>query len=70
MKTRKIEVYLAYTNHTWDTEIIEIPRNTPERRLVETAEKEAMKLFFNNPNTHDEVAFIGVYNSEVDDEKE
>lgn len=70
MKPRKIEVYLAYTNHTWDTKIIEIPADTPGMWAEEVAEKEATKLFFNNPNTCDEVAFVGVYNSEVNDEEE
>ena len=70
MKTKKVEVYLGYTNNTWDTKIIEIPGNTPGALVETVAERKAMKLFFNNPNTFDEVAFVGIYNSEVDDEEE
>jgi len=70
MKTRKVEVYLGYIDHTWDTKIIEIPANTPNMLLDKVAELEAVKLFFDNPDTHDEVAFVGVYNSEVEGEEE
>lgn len=70
MKTQKVEVYLAYTDHTWDTKIIEIPADTPDMWAEEAAEKEATKLFIDNLNTPYEVAFVGVYNSRVDDEEE
>lgn len=70
MKTRKVEVYLGYIDHTWDTKIIEIPENTQGMLLESVAELEAIKLFFDNPNIHDEVAFVGIYNSEIDSEEE
>lgn len=70
MKTRRVEVYLGYTDRTWDTKIIEIPADTQGMILEDVAEKEAMKLFFGNPTLRGEVAFVGVYNSRVDDEEE
>lgn len=69
INTQKVEVYLGYANNTWDTAIVEIPGNTSLELLEQVAEREAIKLFFNNPDTGDEVAFVGVYNSEVDDEE-
>jgi len=55
----EVELYVAYMNHTWDTFIVSVDDN------VESIEEEALKIgqkeLFNNPNTKDEVAFIGIY---------
>jgi len=61
-KVRHIEMYVGYLNHTWDTVFVEIPLSTPEEEIEKVATDKAISLFYNNPNTDDEVAFIDVYN--------
>jgi len=62
VKNRDIEIYVGYCNHTWETQFVSIPSSTPEDKIKETAINTAMNLFHNNPNTSDEVAFVGIYN--------
>jgi len=57
----KIELYIGYANHTWDTKIITIPDDTPSEEIEEVAVGYGEKEFFNNPNTEDEIAFVGIY---------
>ena len=67
-KTREIEMYVGYCDHTWSTLFISIPSNTLE--VEKNAIAIATKLFYNNPRTHDEVAFIGVYHIPEMEEEE
>ena len=61
-KSRRVEVYVGYSNHTWATFFIEIPLSTPEENIEKVTIDKAIDLYHNNPNTVDEVAFIGIYN--------
>ncbi len=70
MKTREVELYIGYTNNRWDTRYVSIPFDTPEEKVEEVATQEGTALFFNNPYTHDEVAFVGVYHIPSIEEEE
>lgn len=59
---RPVEIFIGYSNHTWDTQTIPILKETPEHKIEKVAIEIAQRLFYNNPNTKDEVAFVGVYN--------
>ena len=56
-KTKLIEMYIGNTDHTWRTDYIEIPADTPDDKLVEVCEKAAFNQF-----GEDELAFVGIYN--------
>jgi len=56
-----VELYVGYGSHRWDTTIIEIPEDTPADQVESVAIDIGQNLLFNNPNTEDEVAFVGVY---------
>jgi len=60
--TRNIEMYIGYLNHTWDTVFVPIPLSTPEEEIEKVATDKAIDIFYNSPNTPDEVVFIDVYN--------
>jgi hypothetical protein len=62
--TKDVEIYVGYTNHTWDTIFISIPLSIleDEMKIKKIAKIKIIDLFYNSPNTREEVAFIGVYN--------
>ncbi|HEC66267.1 hypothetical protein LCGC14_3100520 [marine sediment metagenome] len=70
MKTREVELYIGYTNNRWETQCVSIPFDTPEEKVEEVATQKSMQEFFNNPRTHDEVAFVGVYHIPSMEEEE
>ena len=70
MKERDVEIYIGYTSREWDTQCVSIPFDTPDEKVEEVATQKGMALFFNNPHTHDEVAFIGIYHiPEIEEEE-
>ena len=68
MKTRKIEVYLGFDDHTWDTKVVDIPADTPEMWEKEAAEKEVLRSF-GVPTKPRSISFIGIYNSDMGNEE-
>lgn len=64
MPKKQIELYVGYTDHTWNTTIIEIPTNVEPGLLEAVYWQEVEKLMKNNPQylLKNEVAFVGVYN--------
>lgn len=70
MKERDVEIYIGYTSHKWDTQYVSIPFDTPEEKVEEVAIQKGTVSFFNNPNTRDEVAFVGVYHIPSIEEEE
>jgi len=60
LKMRQIEMYINYTDHTWGTEMVEIPADTPEKDIEQTATNMMMINICKNSSLVD-VAFVGVY---------
>lgn len=58
---RLIEIYVGYSDNTWDTKMIPILKDTPEDKVEEVAIEVGRRLLLNNSNTKDEVSFIGIY---------
>lgn len=59
---KKIEIILAYEDRTWDTEILEVPKElqtSDETSLREWIEK---KVHLDGVLKYREVVFAGVYN--------
>jgi hypothetical protein len=56
--TRPIEVYRCWSDHTWDTAFVDIPRNTPDDRIAEAAEAAVLRGL--SPGICD-LAFVGIY---------
>ena len=55
---REIEAYRCWDDHTWDTDMVEVPDDTPDDQLqaaVEHATLEAMR------NSADLPVMVGVY---------
>lgn len=68
-KTRDIEMCIGYTNNTWSTTFIKIPRDTEKSKIEDIAVYTAIELFYDNPKIEDEIAFIEVYNiPEIEEE--
>ena len=61
MKERDIEIYVGYSDNTWDTFVVSMPINTSEELLENIAMELGRTRLFNNPNTRGEVAFMRVY---------
>ena len=61
-ETRDVEMYIGYTNKTWSTAFVKIPRNTEESKVGDIAVYTAIELFYDNPEIEGEIAFIEVYN--------
>jgi hypothetical protein len=59
-KMRKIEMYINFTNRTWVTEMIEIPADTPERDVEQTAINYMIRKLSDGGDGQI-VAFVGVY---------
>jgi len=63
----RVEMYIGYTNHTWDTRVVEIPDDTHETDIEERANAklqpilEAAKL---------EVSFTGIYHIDMPDDED
>ena len=65
---REIEVYRCWDDHTWDTEIVDIPADTPEEKIEEVAEKAALEAL---RHSADLPVVVGVYHiPEVSAEEE
>ena len=58
-KAREIEMYVNYADHTWTTEMVEIPANTPEKDIEQTAVNMMIRKL--SAPDRDIVAFVGVY---------
>ena len=70
MKERDVEIYIGYISHKWETQYVSIPFDTPKEKVEEVATQKGTALFFNNPYTHDEVAFVGIYHIPSMEEEE
>jgi len=57
-KTRLIEMYIGFTNHSWCTDYVEIPMDTPPNKIEKEARKSAEIQYKKNKD----IAFIGLYN--------
>lgn len=59
--TRPVEMYVGYMDHTWDTMMIDIPADTPNRRGLITiiAVKKALQML--EQAGRNDVAFVGRY---------
>jgi len=62
-KTKKIEMYIGRTDHSWSTDYIDIPIDTSDKDLVKVCSEIALKEF-----ASDDLAFVGIYN--IDEECE
>lgn len=60
MKTRQIEVYVGWYDHTWSTDWVDIPADTAEEKVEETAIA-ALWAAFANDQPDEPIAFVGVY---------
>lgn len=58
LKTREVEVYRCWEDHTWDTEFVEVPADTPEAQLGEVCQHVALE---NLRNSADLPCMVGVY---------
>lgn len=70
MSTKKVEIYIGYTDRTWDTAFIDMPKNIPDEEIESFIIQEAIDLWANTPSVHVEVAFAGLYNDCPDEEEE
>jgi hypothetical protein len=41
---KSVELYVGYSDNTWNTMIVEVPINTPYNALEHVAEEEATKI--------------------------
>jgi len=60
----KIEVILAFTDHTWETKTIPIPQNTPAYKVEDMAKGRAVEEWEKLHKGMDyitEIAFIDIY---------
>jgi hypothetical protein len=59
---QKVEIYIGYTDRTWDTVTIDMPIIIPEEEVENFIEQKAIKLWNNNPPVHRDIYFVGMYN--------
>lgn len=59
MNTKEIGIYVEYENDNWDTEIVNIPKNTKDDMLIE----EALRVF--TGDTEEAMRFVGTYEESV-----
>lgn len=62
---RTVEYYRLWDDHTWDTDFIDVPVNTPEEELDEAVRKAASEISW----VDDIPAIVGVYNSGDEEEE-
>ena len=65
-KTRQVEYFRCWDDHTWDTDFIDIPADTPEDKLNEAVQEAAFKIDWKD----DVPAFVGVYCDAEEEEPE
>lgn len=65
METRKVEMFVGYTNYQWNTCIVDIPSDTPDESILTVAELKLLTTFDSKQRTADEIAFVGIYDSEI-----
>lgn len=57
----KVEIYIGYTDKTWDTVFIDMPKNIPDKEIESFIIQKAIDLWANTTAVHSEVAFAGLY---------
>jgi hypothetical protein len=64
--TREVEYYRLWDDHTWDTDFIEIPADTPEQQIEQAVQAAIDKLAWkrNAP------VITGIYHIESDEDVE
>lgn len=67
MGTKKVEAYIGYLNHQWDTKVVEIPLGTPDFEVLFAVEDAVLTTFEDKQRKVNEVAFIGIYNDNLVD---
>jgi len=65
METKKIEAYIGYLNHQWDTKIVDIPLTTPKTGILLAVEDEVINSFNSKQRKVSEIAFVGIYNDNL-----
>ena len=63
---REIEVYRCWDDHTWDTEFVEIPDDTPDDEIGLAAEHVTLEAL---RHSADLPVMIGVYHIPGEDEE-
>ena len=66
METRKVEAYIGYTNYQWDTKVVEIPSDIPEKYVLRAVESEILNTFNSKQREIGEITFIGIYNDNLE----
>ena len=61
-KIRLVEMYVGYTDKTWDTSYVSIPQDTPKSLIEKVSMKQALKKH----KKKDNISFIGIYNMSPD----
>ena len=57
MHTRTVEYFRCWDDHTWDTDFIEVPADTPEEKLDEAVIEAAQAIDWEN----EAPALVGLY---------
>ena len=65
METKKVEAYIGYLNHQWDTKIVEIPIGTPNSEFLCAVEDAVLTSFNSKQRKVSEIAFVGIYNDNL-----
>lgn len=55
--SRQVEYFRCWDDHTWDTDFIEIPADTPKDKLNEAVQDAALKIDWKDEGP----AFVGIY---------
>lgn len=66
MKTRTVEYFRLWDDHTWDTDFIDIPTDTPDDRLEKAVREAAEKLEWDG----DIPLLVGFYHAGEDEDEE
>lgn len=64
MEMRTVEYYRLWDGGTWDTDSIEIPKDTPEERIEEAVREAAAKIKWRE----DVPVIVGVYCASEEEE--
>lgn len=68
----RVEMYIGYTDHTWDTIVVEIPDNTHETDIEERANAKLRSILEQMGKDYPDVqcAFTGIYHIDMPDEED
>ncbi len=56
-KTRQVEYFRCWDDHTWDTDFIDIPAGTPEDKINDAVQEATLRIEW----TEEAPAFVGIY---------